>query len=218
MRRQCDEIALRGRIDFEPLVTGPRACLVENAANVNAALEDGPDVVWQLQTGTAKMLSSTPQIAAIDQSIQNSIAMELSLRGLSPAEATADPKYMAAITLRVLNQTRDEKREARLPFAMDMETRRLWPTMASVATLGGMPLDAAAKMSITFGPLASSTDEAGQLAISDKLITLGWSTSAREMVRSGYAPDEVAAQVEIDSNLEVEEETPPTFEPPQETT
>ena len=112
----------------------------------------GPDQVMKIISGDVGVLQFNPQIDASAGSVEDTIARELKLRGVSPANATADPKYMPALSLKVINQTQYEHRQARIPFAREMEERRLWPVVRAVLErYAGMQFPDEVRLRVFFG-------------------------------------------------------------------
>lgn len=167
----------------------------------------GPDELWVLNAGAFGELSGNPQIAAVDEALQKSIERQLLLDGVSPAQATVDPKYLDPGALRQLNNTRDEARQDRVPFAQLFEERYLWPLLRAVAeNHGGQRFPDGIEMRCTFGKMASKIDDSADWDLSFKLIEANASTLPAELVKHGHAQTEAEAMEQLRRNSKINAE------------
>lgn len=160
-------------------------------------LVGGPGTVWNAgEGGVFDSIAYTPQIAAVNTVADDIVKRLLTLRGVSPAAATADPAYMAAVAIKVLNQPMMERREARAHVWRDIEERRLWPILAAM-----MGSSASNKLKWYAGDIQLSLDEQVEFRLAQGRVQTNVSTWPKEMVVLGIAADIEDAQRQYEENI-----------------
>lgn len=161
-------------------------------------LVGGPGTIWDAgESGQFGSIGYTPQIDAVNRVADDIVTRLLTLRGVSPVGATADPAYMAAVAVKVLNQPMHERRESRVHVWRDIEERRLWPIIGEL-----IGADMGDSLRWYPGELQMSLDDQVEFRLAQGRVQTGASTWPKEMVRLGIAADIDDAQRQYEENLE----------------